>query len=94
MWDHPRDRKRAVWPDGKIIYSIFGHAQQWIFAELQKCTKVDQTFCQILNKVSKNCQRLLKSCQSGEISPNLATLVAWYWKEVRKFFAISSYLIT
>ena len=27
------------------------------------------------NKLSKNCQRLLKFCQSGEILPNLVTLI-------------------
>ena len=30
-------------------------------------------FCQILNKPSKDCQKVLKFCQSGEISPNLVT---------------------
>ena len=33
-------------------------------------------FCQILNKPSKDCQKVLKFCQSGEISPNLVTVVA------------------
>ena len=31
--------------------------------------------CKILNKPSQNCQRLLKCHQSGEFSPNLATLI-------------------
>ena len=32
------------------------------------------SFCQIRNKAIKNCQRLLKLYQSGEILPNLVTL--------------------
>ena len=37
---------------------------------------VGTKFCQILNKPSKICPRLLKLCQSVEISPNLVTLFA------------------
>ena len=32
-------------------------------------------FCKILNTPSKDCQRVLKSFQSGAISPNLVTLL-------------------
>ena len=64
-----------VWPDGKIILSIFGPLQHWIFAQQhKKMTKVGSQFCQILNKVSRNCRTPIIFCQSGEISPNLVTL--------------------
>ena len=33
------------------------------------------TFCQILNKHSKICPKLLKLCKSGKILPNLVTLL-------------------
>ena len=38
--------------------------------------KLGLNLCQKLNKPSKDCQRVLKFCQSGEISPNLVTLKA------------------
>ena len=37
--------------------------------------KVGLQFCKILNTPSKDSQRVLKSFQSGEISPNLVTLL-------------------
>ena len=37
-------------------------------------SKLGLQFCQILNKSSKDSQRVLKFCQSAEISPNLVTL--------------------
>ena len=46
------------------------------FAQWRKMlTKVGSNFCPILNKHSHNCPRLLKYCQTGEISPNLVTLI-------------------
>ena len=39
-----------------------------------KIVKVSSTECQILNKRSKNCRKLLRFYQSGEISPNLVRL--------------------
>ena len=57
-------------------FSIFDRWQQWKLA--QKCHKfaqVGSAFCQIRNKLSKFCQRLINFCQSGEFSPNLVSLV-------------------
>ena len=54
---------------------IFGHWQQWKLAHSHKrIAKVGSKFCQILNKPLQNWPRLLKYCQSCEISPNLVTL--------------------
>ena len=58
------------------LFSTFGHLQQFKLA--QKChnfAKVGSAFSQIRNKQSKICQRLVNFCQSGEISPNLVTLL-------------------
>ena len=44
----------------------------------QKCheyAKIGSAFCQIRKKHSKICQKLVNFCQSGEISPNLVTLI-------------------
>ena len=38
--------------------------------------KVGSQFCQILNSYTRNGQKLLKCCPSGEISPNMVTLVS------------------
>ena len=51
----------------KLFFNI------WLFATT-KTNPVMKQICQIRNKPSKNCQRLVKFCQSGEISPNLVTL--------------------
>ena len=59
----------SVWPDCWIIYLIFAHLQHWKFAN--KISKL----CQILNELFQNGQSFLTLCQSGEISPNLVTLV-------------------
>ena len=37
--------------------------------------KVGSKFCLTLNKPSTICQRLIKNCQSGEVSSNLVTLM-------------------
>ena len=53
----------------------------WLFPSMKTCpiakhfAKVRLKFCRILNKPSKICPRLLKLCKSGEILPNLVTLV-------------------
>ena len=82
-------------------FSIFGHMQQWKLA--QKCNKfakVDSTFCQIRNKLSKICQWLANFCQSSKILPNLVVLsmthdqgvvrsnpgTGYYWIEKNYFF--------
>ena len=45
-------------------------------AQWQKMAKVCSKFCRIITKPSKNCRKLLKLTQGGDISPNLVTLVA------------------
>ena len=47
-----------MWPDDYIICKLFGHLQQWIFAQKQKNPKVGSTFCQIINKHLRKAQRL------------------------------------
>ena len=65
-----------VWPDGCIIFLIFGHLDQGNFAqEFNIFEKVCSQFCQMLNSYSRNDQKLLKFCPSGEILPNLVTLM-------------------
>ena len=55
--------------------SIFDHSQQYKFAWEHKIfAREGSKFCQTLNKPFKNCLRLLKFWQSGEISPNLVTV--------------------
>ena len=56
-------------------FSKFGHLQQCEFDQRHtKFTKEGSKFCVILNVPSKLCQRLVRFCQSGEISPNLVSL--------------------
>ena len=56
--------------------STFGHLYQWKLAQWHtKFAKVGPRFSQIVNKPSKNCPRLWRFCQNGEILPNLVTLV-------------------
>ena len=57
-------------------FSIFGYLQQRKFGQLcTKFAKAGSTCCQIINKVSKICRRLVKFWQRGINSPNLVTLV-------------------
>ena len=50
-----------VWPDGQIVFSIFGHLQRWKFAQKHtKSPKVGSQLCQISNKPFKCWQRFLK----------------------------------
>ena len=65
----------SVWSDGSTICSRWGHLQHHKFASNHwKYTRVCSKYCQILSKTSKNGQRQLKICPSGEISPNRVTL--------------------
>ena len=46
--------REAVWPDGLIGFVIFGHLEQWKFAQTHtNCPKVDSQLCQIQNKHQK-----------------------------------------
>ena len=66
----------SVWPDDQFIGSIFGNLQHWTFAQNQIIyVKVSSKCCQIVNEPFFNCQSVKTSYQSGEISPNLVTLV-------------------
>ena len=67
----------SVWPNGQIIGSIFGQLQHWIFApnHRPKFAKVSAKFCKIEDKLFQNGQSFITACQSGEISPNLVTLL-------------------
>ena len=63
--------------DGCNFFSIFGHCH-WNSPKSIKITKVGKIFCQLLNKLAKPSQRLLKFGQSDEIWPNVVTLVTVY----------------
>ena len=65
----------------RLDYSFnFCPLQQLIFAQqLKKFPKEHPEFCQLHNEPSLNCQRLIIIFrQSGEISPNLVTLLSNY----------------
>ena len=71
---------RAVWPDGKIIYSSFdclekGKIAQW----LEIFAKVGSKYSQVKLNL-KYCPRLLQFYQSSEIWPNLVTLIRVLWR--------------
>ena len=85
-------------------FSIFCHLQQWKFAQWQtKFVKVGSKVCQILNKLSINCQKPLRFCQSGKNSPNLVTLNEWNvhlgstsdatWENVQLFLRVKDYRV-
>ena len=64
--------------------STLGHLHQWSFAQkYTKFAKIGSNFCQIVNEPLKNCLRFWRFWQSGEILPNLVTLVrndtGGYW---------------
>ena len=68
-------------------FSIFAHLHEWKFAE--RHTKFVK-LCEILNELLKNCRKLFRFCQSGEISPNLVTLLfSWKSRNVPKAQIIS-----
>ena len=57
-------------------FSTFVHLHQWKLAQRhRKFAKVGPRFSQTINKPSKNCPRLWRLYQNGEISPNLVTLL-------------------
>ena len=59
---------------------IFQHLHERKFAQWHtQNAKVVPKFYQIVNKPPKNRPRLWRFCQSGEISPNLVTLIKWYF---------------
>ena len=71
----PRYYKSSVtiWLDH---FSKFGHLQQWKLAQwCHKFAKVGSALCQIRDKPSKICQRLVNFCQSVKNLPNLVTLM-------------------
>ena len=56
----PHARSQAVRPDDQIVFSIFGHFQQWEFSQKHtNCTKVSWKICPKPNKPSIYCQRFL-----------------------------------
>ena len=80
----------AVWPDGYLIISIFGHLEQWKFPHKYEIfAKGGSQFCQILNSYSRKGHSLLKLCLSGKIlaksghtdSMGKITSVIVLWKE-------------
>ena len=66
------------WLDYFFNFRLFTTMKVCHFDEM--FAKVGFQFCQILNKTSKDSQKVLNFCQSGEISPNLVTLVPWLVK--------------
>ena len=58
----------------KLCFNICPFATRKLAQKWNKFAKVSLLFCQIRNKPSKICQRPVKYCQSGEISPHLVTL--------------------
>ena len=58
------------------LFLIFGHLQHWKVVQKQNnFAKVCPKFCQTLNNPSPTWRRFISFCQSGEISPNLITLI-------------------
>ena len=57
------------------LYNIWPFTTMTFAQYQQHFTNVGKISFQTLNEPSQNCQRLLIFCQSGEISPNLVTLV-------------------
>ena len=50
-----------MWPDGYCHISIFGHLEQWKYAQKYEIfAKVGSQFCQILNSYSRKGQKLIK----------------------------------
>ena len=59
----------------RLFFNIWPFATLKISPKCHKFAEVGSVFCQIGNKLSKICQRLVNFCQSGKISPNLITLI-------------------
>ena len=49
-----------MWPDGYITYSLFGHLQQWTFAQYHKNGQSRLIFFQIWKKHSKKLPKIIK----------------------------------
>ena len=50
----------SVWPDDQIVFSIFGHLQQWTIAQKHtNCVKVNWKLCPKPNKPEIICHRFL-----------------------------------
>ena len=72
----PLQFMQSVWPVWWLDYlSTFGHLHERKLAQLHtKLAKLLPKICQIEIKSPHNCPRLLRFCQSDEISSNLVTL--------------------
>ena len=57
----------------------------------KKVAKVGWQFCQISNKPSKNCQRLIKFRQSDEISPNMVRAIPIHMRNVLQNYSMDCY---
>ena len=66
-----------------VIVWLFTTAE--ICPKLIKFAKVGSKFCQTKNKPSKVCLDFLNVCPSGEISPNLPTLVVITKYAIKQF---------
>ena len=65
----------SAWPDGSIMFSILAiYNTETLPISILFLSKYSRNFANAKNAL-KNCQRLLKHSQSGEISPNLVTLM-------------------
>ena len=59
-----------------ILFSTFGRLHEWKFSQWHtKFTKVVPKFCQKVNTPLKKSSKTVKILPSGEISPNLVTLL-------------------
>ena len=58
-----------------LVKYLFGQLQWWECAKYIKFTKLCSKFCQIQNEPFQNGQSCSTLCLSGEISPNLVTLL-------------------
>ena len=59
-----------------ILFSTFGRLHEWKFSQWHtKFTKVVPKFCQKVNTPLKKSPKTVKILPSGEISPNLVTLL-------------------
>ena len=62
--------------------SVFGHFQQWKLAQWRnKFAKVDSAFCQIRNKLSKICQKVVNFCQIWSHCPKHISIYMSSFKE-------------
>ena len=82
----------AVCPDFQGIFQYMAiSGNENLLNCIQNCAKIGPKLCQILNLPSKNCQRLVRFCQSGQFWPNLVSLLLillWEVKGNKNCFAI------